>query len=222
MSEQFRYLLSRHVGSSFAKQLAFADFLGERSWGVDISEGTALFGDELSFPIQLLGTEADGDLSWLWAWANTQINLPQDLLVSCNDMKQLGLDNEIMELTERSFSQNVADGHMIAMVASGLNQNCCYYRGPYEGGALYFLVCDIPDTLRVPVTPEQAITVINQSISQFDIDHQVMVTEFLQQQLFSVTTERNIVRASRDNSDVTLSFDSQGCIEKIGGSLTQA
>ncbi|MEM7558627.1 MAG: DUF6882 domain-containing protein, partial [Planctomycetota bacterium] len=138
MNDNFTPLLSKHIGSAFAKQLAFADFLGDRNWGVKISEGAATFGDDLSFPIQLLGTEADADESWLWAWANEQSNLPANLLIACNELRRNGSENGIRELTERSFSQSVANGHQISMIASGLNANCCYYRGPYDGGTLFF------------------------------------------------------------------------------------
>ncbi len=47
MSPEFAKLLSQHIGNAFAKQLAFADVLGERNWGVNISEGRATFGDDL-------------------------------------------------------------------------------------------------------------------------------------------------------------------------------
>ncbi|MCA9269681.1 MAG: hypothetical protein KDA41_14470, partial [Planctomycetales bacterium] len=76
MSPEFANLLSLHIGNAYAKQLAFADFLGERNWRVSISEGRVKFGNDLSYPIQLIGTEAYGDSSWLWAWANEQSNLP--------------------------------------------------------------------------------------------------------------------------------------------------
>jgi len=219
MNAKFTSLLSKHVGSAFAKQLAFADFLGDRGWGVNISEGLATFGDDLSFPIQLLGTEADGDVSWLWAWANEQSNLPANVLVACSELKRIGSENGIPELTERSFSQDVANGHQISMIASGLNSNCCYYRGPYDGGALYFLVCAVPSELLLPVSTERVVTVINESISQFDLNHKEMVTSFLHSQQFSIQTETNTVIAQRNNDALKFSFDSLGRIENIDGTL---
>ena len=55
MSPELRQLFSQHAGSGFIKQLNFADLLGNRNWGVDLQKGTATFGDDLEFPLQLLG-----------------------------------------------------------------------------------------------------------------------------------------------------------------------
>jgi hypothetical protein len=75
MLATFTDAFARHVASATARQLALGDVLEDRPWTVDIRAGTATFG-ELMFPIQLLGTEAEGDNSWLWAWANEGSSLP--------------------------------------------------------------------------------------------------------------------------------------------------
>ncbi|GAA5511207.1 DUF6882 domain-containing protein [Novipirellula caenicola] len=222
MSPEFTSLLSQHVGASFAKQMAFADLIGERNWGVSMSEGVATFGTDLSFSIQLLGTEADGDASWLWAWANEQSNLPSSLLQACNECKDIGVTQPVPEFTDRSFSQSIANGHMIALVALGLHPNCCYYRGPYDGGALFFLVCDVPNDVVGPVAPERAVTVMTEVISQFEINHRDMADSFLQSQGFTLQPAGNRLLAIRDNDSLTVSFDSMQRIDKIDCTMNSA
>ena len=219
MSPQFTSLLSQHIGGSFAKQIAFADLIGERNWGVSMSEGLATFGSDLSYPIQLLGTEADGDASWLWAWANEQSNLPPKLLQACKEFKNTGFTLQVPEFTDRSFSQDIANGHMIALVASGLNPKCCYYRGPYDGGAIFFLVCDVPSDVVGPVAPERAVTVMTEVISQFEINHREMADSFLQGQGFTLRPDGNRLYATRGNDSICVSFDSLQRINKIDCTL---
>jgi hypothetical protein len=220
MSPEFAKLLSQHIGNAFAKQLAFADVLGERNWGVNISEGRATFGDDLSYPIQLIGTEADGDSSWLWAWANEGSNLPPAMLRICSELKTIGEHKGVPELLERSYSLETATGHMVAMVASGLNPECCYYRGPYDGGALFFLVCDAPNEVTQHVAPERAITVLTEVISQFEIDHREMAESFLQTQGFDIESNGRAMVAARGGQSVELSFDSLNRIDNIQGTLS--
>jgi len=43
----FRQRFSRHVGSAFARQLAFADLLGDRNWSLNVPSGIATFGDDM-------------------------------------------------------------------------------------------------------------------------------------------------------------------------------
>ncbi|MEQ9408643.1 MAG: hypothetical protein RIK87_12985 [Fuerstiella sp.] len=170
----------------------------------------------------LFGTEADGDSTWLWAWANEQSNIPDSLLQACSQMKTLGERTGVPELRERSCSQEDADGHMIALIASGLNPDCCYYRGRYEGGALFFLVCDAPNVVTRHVAPERAITVLTEVISQFDIDHCQMAKSFLQTQGFDLTDGPSTVVAKRDDDSIEIRFDSQDRIGKIEGSVAAA
>jgi hypothetical protein len=215
----FHDLLSQHIGSAFARQLAFADLLGERSWSVTISEGIVTFGNDLRFPIQLLGSEADGNATWLWAWANKASNLPDKVLVACNKLRELGQREGVPELTGRTFSLDQASGHAISLVASGVFGNCCYYRGPYDGGALFFLVNNPPDELLRPVPVERAVTVITEVISNFDVSHRPMAESFLRAQGFSWDTASGAMVASRHGDEITLSFDDLGRIANIGAKL---
>ena len=64
---------TQHIGTSFARQLALADYLGECRWQVDVVGGTIHFEDKGSYPIQLLGSESEMEGTWLWAWANEML-----------------------------------------------------------------------------------------------------------------------------------------------------
>lgn len=215
----FNELLSQHIGLAFARQLAFADYLGERNWSVDIRQGTCGFGDDLRFPLQLLGTEAEDSDTWLWAWANEASNLPPALLQSCHALKELGDKLGIRELTERSFPLDVANGHSLALIASGLDGQCCYYRGPYRGGALFFLVKDVPVELLQPVPAERAISVLGEVISLFEVNHRLMAESFLKSQGFALEASPGQLTAKRDGDSIILAFDDQQRISGIEGAL---
>jgi hypothetical protein len=215
----FNELLSQHVGASFARQRAFADFLGDRSWGVDMRQGTCQFGNDLAYPIQLLGTEAEGDSTWLWAWANEASNLPTSLLTACTGLRELGEQEKISEFYQRSFSIDVADGHSIALIASGLDSKSCYYRGPYDGGALFFLVNGVPDEILQPAATERMLTIISEVISQFIVPHRSMVLAFLASQGFIVDSTTHEVSGVRGADKLTFAFDAQDRISQMDGSL---
>lgn len=216
---KFNELLSEHVGASFARQRAFADFLGDRNWGVDIQQGTCQFGNDLTYPIQLLGTQAEADSTWLWAWANESSNLPPSLLTACTALRGLGEQEKIAEFCQRSFSIDVADGHSIALIASGLDGKSCYYRGPYDGGALFFLVNGVPDQILQPAATERVLTIIPQITSQFIVPHRPMVASFLASQGFIVESTIYEVSGVRSADKITLALDAQGRISHMDGTL---
>ncbi|MEO1591938.1 MAG: DUF6882 domain-containing protein [Cyanobacteria bacterium J06632_22] len=219
MSPKFKFLLSRYAGIALAKQLALGDLLGQHSWAVDLTAGTVTFNPGGTFPLQILGTEATGDATWLWAWANAASQLPSQLLQACRQLQQLGGERNIPELCDRSFPLTVADGHMLASIASGPNANCCYYRGPYDGGALYFLVSDLPDSVLAPAALPRVLTAITQTLAQFDVDHLEMVQSFLTVQGFVLQQDNNTLRAQRQQDELHLVLDEQQRIQTINSTL---
>lgn len=219
----FKELLSRHIGTSFARQLAFADFIDQRNWQIDLDQGIATFGNDLQFPIQLIGTEAEGDETWLWGWANTDSNLPENLLTVANQLKSLGEKFQIAELIEPTYSLDRASGHTLSMIATGVDGQTCYYRGPYPGGAIYFLVSGLPQHVFGQFDGLRVLNTIPQILSQgFDLDLRLMAESFLTEQNFELQKTPEGITAVRGEETITLAFDDQGRITNIGGQGLQS
>jgi hypothetical protein len=215
----FNEALAQHVITAMARQLALADLIGGRNWGVDIPAGTASFGTDLSYSIQLLGTESEQDHSWLWAWANAQSDLPPAVLHAASWLREYGQRSAVAELVEPTFSLDRADGHQLALLASGLTGRC-YYRGPYPGGALFFLLEGVPAEVLAPARPERAVTVITQVLQAFPVDHRAAVQSFLQQQGWRVETAADAVAGHHASGSILRAeLDQHGRIIRLGGEL---
>jgi len=217
VTPSFQTLLARHIGTAFARQMALADLLGERGWRLDLAEGVAHFGDDLHFPVQLLGSAAEDSASWLWAWANTASNLPEHLLVAANALRERGERDGPTELATASLPLE-DDGHMIALLAAALSARC-YYRGPYRGGALFFLVDDVPATVFAPCDDPRVLSLLGQLVAQFPLDHRAMTEGFLDDQGYALQREPGQTVATRGGSRITLSFDALDRLTQLQGSL---
>lgn len=216
---RFIELFSQLAGSAMARQMAFADFLGERAWSVDLEAGTVTFGDDLTYPIQLLGTESYVNNTWLWAWSNPS-QIPPPLLETARQLSEYGKQQGLPELTNSTYSLEVADGHRLAMLASGLVRKTVYYRAPYENGALFFLILGLPAEVFAPVHCERACMVVCQVIETFDVDHRRMVEAFLHEQGFALSTTGAGMHAVRDDgSSIDLSFDDAHRITEVAASV---
>lgn len=213
-----------HAASSLARQLALGDVISDRPWDIDIRKGMLRFGDDLEYPIQLLGTHAFEPRTWLWAWANTQSNLPPQLTEAALRIQQLGEKQSIETFTEPSLELGDITDHMIAMTCSGLEGGRCYYRAPYEGGALFALLDDVPAQVLAPVSLPRVSMVLMEVISQFDVNHRRMVHSFLQQQgLRAKSNGTTSIRADRvGEGHVQISFDELGRISNIAATLGPA
>jgi hypothetical protein len=212
---------SRYVASAMTRQLALADLIEDREWAVDINAGTVTFGGDLRYPIQLLGTEAEGDQSWLWAWANTQSNIPPQLLKAGSWLRAYGQQHGIAELTEANLPLDHADGHLLSMVSGGLTRQC-YYRGPYQGGALFFLVEQVPDALAT-VAPQRVLTVLTQVLQMsYPVNHRLMVESFFAELNYQVSTHAASITGHHPAGSLTVSFDGSGRVENIQGQMHAA
>ncbi|WP_417848469.1 DUF6882 domain-containing protein [Thalassoglobus sp.] len=216
----FRDLFAKHVGTAFAHQLALADHVENRNWNLDLSIGTVSFGDGLEYPVQLLGSEALGNnQTWMWAWANDGIDPNPETMTLVHQLKEYGEKESLPELYEPSFSLNRATGHELAMVASGISGNVCYYCGPYEGGAVYFVIKDLPDSFFEPAPPERVIRVLSEVIATFEVNHRTMAESFLESQNYDCNRLDSKLEASRGATHVSILFDEQGRISNMNGTI---
>ena len=143
MALDFQRLLTEYVVKSFSMQLHLIELVGHKGWKLSVPTGTLSFGLGVHWNAQILGTESNETNTWLWAWANTASNLPPALIQASLQMKRLGEEQNIPELTQPQIPLTVEiNGHVLSMIASGVCGADAYYRGPYDGGAAFLLIKD--------------------------------------------------------------------------------
>lgn len=214
--KNFQQLLSEHVCLSILKQQAMSSLLGEHSWNVDVTKGEVDFGEGKVFPIQIIGTESEKDGTWLWAWANTQSNLPQNLLMEVNKLRSYGEENQIINLTESEIPLSEQLGHEIGMIASGFCNADAYYHGGIDSGAIVFLIykTDLPKTFELQ--PQQIVMTIASVLQNFEVEHRTMVSSFLKQLGYETEeTDKSIAGKLSDGMNLVVGFDDLGRIINI-------
>lgn len=175
----FKDLYEQHAVTTFEKQEALMEEIGEASWQFSLDTGTITFGGTKKFPIQILGTEGDRSQTWLWGWANTASHIPPALLACAKELKAWGERAGITYLTTPEISLEEIDGRALATVAAGICAADAFYRAPYNGGALFVLL-DAP-TLR-PRRPTTTIGLINtflRCITQVPGNHRATFTAYI-------------------------------------------
>jgi hypothetical protein len=215
-------LVVRHLLSSCNKQLHLSSLVGTLPWRFDVPTGTLSFGNDLHWHAQILGTESHETNTWLWAWANTGSNLPPALIQASLQMKWLSQEQNVPELTQPQLPlSQVINGHVLAMIASGICDADAYYRGPYEGGAAFLLIKDekFPRSKEPPLA--RLAHVFPQAISAFVIpDHRLALTSYLDQHGIDYTSEgRTIVVKEGKNPVLTARFDEQNRVAKLDVAL---
>ena len=211
-------MFEQHAGLSFEKQTIFADVIGKKSWELDMGIGAIKF-DSLEFPIQIIGSLAFSDNSWMWAWANTASQMPQNLLQFSNRLREIGRQQGIGELTDGGFIAPEGFEHKIGMVACGIFQCKSYYSANYGQGTL---VVTIDDGKIPPVDfdkPEKILTTFPLLISRITVNHRNALKNYLVDRGFKLKISEDEIEGLRNNSLVTAKFNKEGRLESLNGKL---
>ncbi|KAF9950563.1 hypothetical protein BGZ72_007804 [Mortierella alpina] len=196
-------LFLQNAVASFDKQLALSDIIGSADWNADMTAQTVIFGSRHCFKMQVIGTESLSSNTWLWGWAN-QGGIPAATLRASQELLALGKRDNIPELAQSMLpiTEDI-NGHNLMMIASGICNGNAYYRGPYDGGAVFILIRD-PDFPRKTVNPAIRIpTVFSQAISTLTIsDHKVAFRHYVLYYQGNVEETDDTIRAEFDLGNI--------------------
>lgn len=216
-SKTFQTYLERYALLSLEKQDKLESLIGEHLHELDLEAGTIRF-DTLQCPVQVIGTESDNTLTWLWAWADEQAEVPANLLQSAIQLRIWGAEADVPELTMPSVDLNKADGHAIAMIASEVCKASCYYRDGYEGGAVFFLVFDRTIDSQPSFSRQRLLVRLADLFSRYDLNHRNAVLSYLTAKGLSPAEQRNTINCELESGERLIAeFDDAGNLIVVNG-----
>lgn len=207
----------RYALISLEKQERLSRLIGEHLWELDIDAGMVRFND-YRFPFQVLGTESDNTLTYLWAWAEEQTEIPENFLASSRRLRTWGEKEGLKEFTNPSVDINKADGHMLSLISSAVCGASAYYRGPYDAGAVFFLVFGND----IDMQPDIDILGLSRSLawltSIYDFNHRNALISYLGAKHIPFTEKEGLITASLGSGEyISAQFDSSGRLLTVNG-----
>lgn len=210
-------LLEKYIAIAYEKQLHFGDIIGENNWNVDVRQGTISFGNDLVFPMQILGTYSHAGETWLWGWANEQSNLPESVLQHGQQLKQYGEQNGIDLLRNSEFDAEKSDLHIIGSIASGMFGADAYYLADYGQGTLLVTVQHPSISGSRTHNHLRTFTVFPAVISQYEVDHKQALKHYLTAKGYTVSEEGQTLTGKHGTDTVAVSFDELGRLSAMNG-----
>lgn len=222
MNPKLSSTFDRHAAATFDKQLFLNDIVGELDWEFSMDTGVLGFGGTHRWHAQVLGTQSEQSDTWMWGWANEESTIPDNLLACANSLRKLGDDKGISEMTEARLPADELDGHFWAILATGLYKANAYYRGPYEGGAIYLLIKDTQYVQQVDNPLVRLATVFPQAISTYAIsNHKHALTGHAEFLGLSVQPQGNAtVVADSQGKQLSAEFDDQNRLTNLSGDVS--
>ena len=210
-------LIERYGGIAFDKQLEFGEVIGNNNWNVDMAQGTISFGQNLTFPMQVLGTISLSSQTWLWAWANTKSGLSDSVIQQSLQLKKYGEDNTIDLLRKDTFDFSKDELHLIGSIASGMFNSSGYYIADYGQGAMVVTIKDIEIDKVKTENHQRVMTVFSQLISQFEMNHKNAFKNYLTAKGYNLTETENSIIGTKNGNKISGQFDDLFRLTNLNG-----
>ncbi len=214
--------LERYALITLEKQDKLELLIKDRMHELDLDAGIIRFQD-LQFHMQILGTESDNTLTWLWAWADEQTEIPPALMQSAIQLRNWGANEGLAEFTLPSVDLDRADGHIIAMIGAEICKASCYYRDSYEGGAVFLLLFDKLIEDQHPFNRERLLRRLSDIFSRYEINHRNAILSYLRLKNLEPIEDRNLVSCELESGErLNAEFDITGRLIKVNSAVFEA
>ena len=203
---------------SLEKQDKLEQLISEHIYELDLDARIMRFSNGLEIPYQVLGTESDNSLTWLWAWADEQTEVPLNLLSSAFKLKDWGEREQIREFSAPSVDLNQCDGHAIALVSTQICNASSFYRDDYEGGTAFLLLSDERIDRQPSFDRARLFQQFSELISRMELNHRnVFLSYFLLKGLYPVE-KGPVISCELENGERVLGeFDEMGRATMLNG-----
>jgi hypothetical protein len=216
-SDSLNIYLEQYALAALEKQDKLDSLIDDQLHELDLDAGTIRFG-ALDFPVQVIGTESDNTLTWLWAWADEQAELPSGLLQSAIQVRNWGASEGIPEFTMPSVDLDRAEGYLFGMIASGVCNASCYYRDGYEGGSVFLLLFDKSIDHQPSFDRQRLLLRMADLFTRHDLNHRNALLSYFTRKGLSPVVERDLVSCELESGErIFAEFDQTGRLTVVNG-----
>ena len=177
---------------------------------------------------------------WLWTWANPHLVMTENDATSAGILRayiapdaatdgddsanlfQHPADSTL--LAQERFTFDAAELHNLAAVACGLTGADAHYLGDYGDGIALLAIHDprVAAAWQEDDSPARILSIIPQTISHFDLNHQNAVRAYLLAKGYQLNEDAQHIHARRADSQITATFDDMRRLSNLSGNANPA
>ena len=216
----FKNMFSICIGKTYINQKRFIEYVGKyNKWDLDISKGKLKL-DEKEYDVEIIGTTSQNDNYWYSseiekAIPDEYVKIMMDVRKKLETMNFLDLAKPKILLTDEIDDYNLS---MIYIAMA--NENVAYFKGA-GNVSIYMYVKNLSDEIFRKMNPNEFSNCILEIISNYDVDHRLMVKALLIENDYEYEEKNNIIIAKFSNdSKLNIVFDEKNRLVKIEGNIS--
>lgn len=213
--------LEDHVFRILQNQKKLGEYLGEHQWSFNMDKGLLTFFDKqgkvlIEFPVQIIGTEGYKANTWLWSWANTKSNIPDNLLVAANTIKEAGTKENLDQFTKAELPLEPNLGVNLSIISAGYLGHFAYFPCKYEGGCMYVTIEKPPVSINNVTDFQTVFSTLRMGMSSFKMNQKQAVMAYLGDKY--TILEPNKFKWDLDTGSVEIQFEENDSIKEFKAS----
>jgi hypothetical protein len=214
----FMDYIERYALFSMEKQDKLSRIIGEQMHHLDLDAGVVQFNQGLALPFQVIGTESDNTLTWLWAWAEEQTEIPEHLMQTSLQLRDWGAREGINEFTLPSVDIDKTDGNAITLVSTQIANANSYFRDSYEGGAAYLLIFDRSIDNEPSFDRASIYRHLTDLLSRYELNERKVLLSYLEMKELSPVSKGLLITCELENGErINAEFDDTGKLRVWSG-----
>ncbi|MDR1291043.1 MAG: hypothetical protein LBK06_07580 [Planctomycetaceae bacterium] len=208
-------MIEKYGGIATEKQLFFAGIVENLDWGLDLDKGEISFGGSLVFPVQILGSFAHSPETWLWGWANSESDIPENLLEDVQKLKEYGDTHKIDFLTSPQFKITRDFMHYVGLIAIGMFGASGYYLGNYGDGTICLTISSKDIDEKFPNNHLSILTIFPNLILQYETNHKETFMNYLNQKGYEIEKNENEIVGKKGKDKIKATFDELNRLKEL-------
>ncbi|KZX15343.1 hypothetical protein MBCUT_15570 [Methanobrevibacter cuticularis] len=211
--DTFQKIFAKYGAFALDKEENLAQIIGEEEGNLHIDKGTISFGEDLEFPIQILGTLSTETQKWHWAWDNEEVGFPEELIEESKKVKEIGEKYNIAQFTTDMFDADLFEAHVIAMAVTGLLDDSAYYVVDFDG--ITFFVSIKSDEIPKDETIERFLSIYDRFQKEFDVKARLAFEGYTKLRGYEYKEREEFSVAKMGESRVIVGFTERGNVTHI-------
>ncbi|MCF2570691.1 hypothetical protein HX613_00730 [Brevibacterium sp. UCMA 11754] len=177
-------LVNRAVFFSTEMQTHFGALIADAEWEVDFtsdphltftsSEGTVLRGRP-----HLLGSESNGQSTWLWGWENIN-EFPEPVVGLAHDVRKFGAAEDVAELITEELPLDEELALRLTLAAKEITGKWAHYPAGAGAGTTVWLLVDAPELALPEPQVKTTVRALMQGLTQTTVtDHRAALVAYV-------------------------------------------
>lgn len=221
-NEEIIKLIEKFGMSAYERHRVIAEDIEDEEFDMSLVDGVIEFENGQRFSVQLLGTYAHDTETFMYGWANSSFQLPEDKLTLSNKLREYFNDKDLDDFTDGEFEIDEIDLELMGLIAVEFFNCKAYHLADYGAGiALLVFPNETEIAVDHTVDTQEKLENVFSTIEDFYDEYcgilncKVAFENYMKIKDFAVTEQESSLVAKNNHYKIIVDLDEDGEFDEL-------